>query len=163
MLAYSSIGHAGYLLIPVAAHTALAGRALVYYLTVYVAMTMAAFAVLAIRERELERPVDLSDIVGLGFSRPFLGGVLAFSLLSLASFPPTGGFLAKLYLFSSAVDAGKSYLAVIGVLATVVSLGYYLRFTLAALHPRRRRARCPCARRREPSSPRSPPQPPPPS
>ena len=131
MLAYSSIGHAGYLLIPVAAHTALAGRALVYYLTVYVAMTMAAFAVLAIRERELERPVDLSDIVGLGFSRPFLGGVFAFSLLSLASFPPTGGFLAKLYLFSSAVDAGKSYLAVIGVLATVVSLGYYLRFTLA--------------------------------
>jgi NADH-quinone oxidoreductase subunit N len=131
MLAYSSIGHAGYLLIPIAAHTALAGRALVYYLTVYVAMTMAAFAVLAIRERELERPVDLSDIVGLGFSRPFLGGVFAFSLLSLASFPPTGGFLAKLYLFSSAVAAGKSYLAVIGVLATVVSLGYYLRFTLA--------------------------------
>ena len=131
MLAYSSIGHAGYLLIPIAAHTALAGRALVYYLTVYVAMTMAAFAVLAIRERELERPVDLADIAGLGFSRPFLGGVLAFSLLSLASFPPTGGFLAKLYLFSSAVSAGKSYLAVIGVLATVVSLGYYLRFTLA--------------------------------
>jgi NADH-quinone oxidoreductase subunit N len=57
--------------------------------------------------------------------------VFAFSLLSLASFPPTGGFLAKLYLFSSAVDAGKSYLAVIGVIATVVSLGYYLRFTFA--------------------------------
>ena len=56
---------------------------------------------------------------------------MAFSLLSLASFPPTGGFLAKLYLFSSAVDAGKTYLAVIGVVATVVSLGYYLRFTLA--------------------------------
>ena len=148
MLAYSSIGHAGYLLIPVAAHTPLAGRALVYYLTVYVAMTMAAFAVLAIRERELERPVDLSDLAGLGFSRPFLGGVFAFSLLSLASFPPTGGFLAKLYLFSSAVDAGKSYLAVIGVLATVVSLGYYLRFTLAlytapagATRPRALRAR----------------------
>jgi NADH-quinone oxidoreductase subunit N len=131
MLAYSSIGHAGYLLIPVAAHTALAGRALMYYLAVYVAMTMAAFAVLAIRERELERPVDLSDLTGLGFSRPFLGVVFAFSLLSLASFPPTGGFLAKLYLFSSAVDAGKSYLAVIGVIATVVSMGYYLRFTLA--------------------------------
>ena len=131
MLAYSSIGHAGYLLIPIAAHTALGGRALVYYLAVYVAMTMAAFAVVAIRERELERPLDLADLTGLGFSRPLLGGIFAFSLLSLASFPPTGGFLAKLYLFSSAVDAGKSYLAVIGVLATVVSLGYYLRFTLA--------------------------------
>jgi NADH-quinone oxidoreductase subunit N len=131
MLAYSSIGHAGYLLIPIAASTPLAGRALLYYLTVYVAMTLAAFAVVAVRERELERPVDLSDLVGLGFARPFLGGVLAFSLLSLASFPPTGGFLAKLYLFSSAVDAGKTYLAVIGVAATVVSLGYYLRYTLA--------------------------------
>ncbi|HEY1479928.1 MAG TPA: NADH-quinone oxidoreductase subunit N [Gaiellales bacterium] len=131
MLAYSSIGHAGYLLIAVAANTPLAGRALLYYLSVYVAMTLAAFAVLAIRERELQRPVELADIVGLGYARPFLGGVFAFSLLSLASFPPTGGFLAKLYLFSSAVDAGKTYLAVIGVLATVVSLGYYLRYTLA--------------------------------
>ena len=131
MLAYSSIGHAGYLLIPVAADTQLAGRALLYYLTVYVAMTLAAFAVLAVRERELERPVDLKDITGLGYARPFLGAVFAFSLLSLASFPPTGGFLAKLYLFSSAVDAGKTYLAVVGVIATVVSLGYYLRFTLA--------------------------------
>jgi NADH-quinone oxidoreductase subunit N len=131
MLAYSSIGHAGYLMIPIAADTALAGRALIYYLSVYVAMTLAAFAVLAVRERELERPVDLSDLVGLGYSRPFLGGVMAFSLLSLAAFPPTGGFLAKLYLFSAAVDAGKTYLAVVGVVATVVSLGYYLRFTFA--------------------------------
>jgi NADH-quinone oxidoreductase subunit N len=131
MLAYSSIGHAGYLLIPIAADTRLAGRALLYYLTVYVAMTLAAFAVLAVRERELERPVDLKDITGLGYSRPFLGAIMAFSLLSLASFPPTGGFLAKLYLFSAAVDAGKTYLAVVGVVATVVSLGYYLRFTLA--------------------------------
>jgi len=131
MLAYSSIGHAGYLMIPIAADTPLAGRALIYYLSVYVAMTLAAFAVLAVRERELERPVDLADIVGLGFARPFLGGVLAFSLLSLASFPPSGGFLAKLYLFSAAIDAGKTYLAVIGVVATMVSLGYYLRFTFA--------------------------------
>jgi NADH-quinone oxidoreductase subunit N len=131
MLAYSSIGHAGYLLIPIAADTRLAGRALLYYLTVYVAMTLAAFAVLAVRERELERPVDLKDITGLGYTRPVLGAIFAFSLLSLASFPPTGGFLAKLYLFSSAVDAGKTYLAVVGVVATVVSLGYYLRFTLA--------------------------------
>ena len=131
MLAYSSVGHAGYLLIPVAADTRLAGRALLYYLTVYVAMSLAAFAVVAVRERELERPVDIRDITGLGYARPFLGAVMAFSLLSLASFPPTGGFLAKLYLFSSAVDAGKTYLAVIGVVATMISLGYYLRFTLA--------------------------------
>ena len=77
---------------------------------------------------------------------------MAFSLLSLASFPPTGGFLAKLYLFSSAVDAGKSYLAVIGVVATVVSLGYYLRFTLALYTRAGGRARSPVrSALREPS------------
>jgi NADH-quinone oxidoreductase subunit N len=151
MLAYSSIGHAGYLMIPIAADTRLAGRALVYYLTVYVAMTLAAFAVVAVRERELERPVDLADITGLGYARPFLGAVFAFSLLSLASFPPTGGFLAKLYLFSAAVDAGKTYLAVIGVIATVVSLGYYLRFTLA-LYARPDGALVPPAIRRVPGT-----------
>ena len=66
--------------------------------------------------------------------------MLALSLLSLASFPPTGGFLAKLYLFGSAVDAGKTYLAVIGVVATMISLGYYLRFALALYARARRRA-----------------------
>jgi NADH-quinone oxidoreductase subunit N len=151
MLAYSSIGHAGYLLIPVAADTRLAGRALLYYLAVYVAMTLAAFAVLAVRERELERPVDLADITGLGYARPFLGAVMAFSLLSLASFPPTGGFLAKLYLFSSAVDAGKTWLAVVGVAGTIISLGYYLRFTLA-LYTRTEGALIPQSIRRVPGT-----------
>jgi NADH-quinone oxidoreductase subunit N len=131
MLAYSAIGQAGYLLIPVVAHTQLAGRALVYYLAVYSAMNLGAFAVISVREREVEGPVTLSELAGFGYARPVLGACLALFLFSLASFPPTGGFLAKLYLFGSAIDAGKTYLAVVGVIATMVSIYYYLRFALA--------------------------------
>jgi NADH-quinone oxidoreductase subunit N len=131
MLAYSSIGHAGYLLIPIVAHTALAGRALLYYLAVYAAMNLGAFAVLVVREREVQGPVGLDELSGWGYERPFLGAAMLLFLFSLASFPPTGGFLAKVYLFGSAIDAGKTYLAVVGVVATMISLGYYLRFALA--------------------------------
>ena len=83
------------------------------------------------RERLLGGPVSIADLGGLARDHPLLAGGLALSLLSLASFPPTGGFLAKLYLFGAAVDGGMTYLAVIGVIATMISLGYYLRFLLA--------------------------------
>jgi NADH-quinone oxidoreductase subunit N len=104
---------------------------MLYYLAVYAAMNLGALAVVSVREREIGGPVYLSDLRGLGRDHPLLAGGLALSLLSLASFPPTGGFLAKLYLFGSAIDAGKSYLAVIGVIGTMISLAYYLRFLLA--------------------------------
>ena len=131
MLAFSSVGQAGYLLIAVVAHTPLATRALLYYLTVYAAMNLGALAVVSVREREIGGPVSIGDLRGLGRDHPLLAGGLALSLLSLASFPPTGGFLAKLYLFGAAIDAGKTYLAVIGVIGTMISLAYYLRFLLA--------------------------------
>jgi NADH-quinone oxidoreductase subunit N len=131
MLAFSSVGQAGYLLIAVVAHTPLATRALLYYLTVYAAMNLGALAVVSVREREIGGPVSIDDLRGLGRDHPLLAGGLALSLLSLASFPPTGGFLAKLYLFGSAIEAGKTYLAVIGVIGTMISLAYYLRFLLA--------------------------------
>ena len=135
MLAYSSVGHAGYLLIGVVAHTPLAGRALLFYLAVYTAMNAGAFCVLSVRERELGGPVTIDDLRGLGRARPLMGAALALFLLSLASFPPTGGFLAKLYLFSAAIDAGVGHLAIVGVIGTMISLGYYLRFALAIYQP----------------------------
>jgi NADH-quinone oxidoreductase subunit N len=131
MLAYSSIGQAGYLLIPVVAGTALAGRALLFYLVVYSATTVGAFAVVLVREQEIGRPVELDDLRGWGYARPALGAGLALFLLSLASFPPTGGFIAKFFVFSSAIDAGWTWLTLVGIVATVVSLGYYLRFAVA--------------------------------
>jgi NADH-quinone oxidoreductase subunit N len=131
MLAYSTVGHSGFLLTAVAAHSNLGGRALLYYLTVYAAMNVGAFAVVAVRERELGRPVEVADFAGWGYRRPLLGVSMLVFMLSLAGFPPTGGFLGKLYVFSAAVDNGQTYLAVAGVAATLVALTYYLRVPFA--------------------------------
>ncbi len=131
MLAYSSVGHAGYLLTAVVAASELGSSALLFYLAVYTAMTIGAFAAVAARERETGEAVTLDTLRGWGFARPYLAGVMALSLLSLAGFPLTGGFLAKLVVWQAAIDAGYTYLAVIGVAATVISLGYYLRIGFA--------------------------------
>jgi NADH-quinone oxidoreductase subunit N len=131
MLAYSTVGHSGFLLTAVAAHSDLGTRALMYYLTVYGAMNIGAFAVVAIREREIGRPVQIADFAGWGYRRPLLGTALLVFLLSLAGFPPTGGFVGKLYIFSAAVHNGQTYLAVAGVVATMVALVYYLRIPFA--------------------------------
>jgi NADH-quinone oxidoreductase subunit N len=131
MLAYSTVGHSGFLLTAVAAHSALGTRALHYYLTVYGAMNLGAFGIVAVRERELGRPVQVADFGGWGYRRPVLGIGMLVCMLSLAGFPPTGGFLGKLYIFSAAVQNGQTYLAVAGVVATMVGLVYYLRVPFA--------------------------------
>jgi NADH-quinone oxidoreductase subunit N len=131
MLAYSTVAHSGFLLTAVAAHSALGGRALLYYLVVYAAMNVGAFALVAIRERELGRPVEIRDFAGWGYRRPVLSMAMVVFMLSLAGFPPTGGFLGKLYIFSAAVSNGQTYLAIAGVAATVVGLVYYLRVPFA--------------------------------
>jgi NADH-quinone oxidoreductase subunit N len=131
MLAYSTVGHSGFLLTAVAAHSALGTRALLYYLTVYGAMNLGAFGIVAVREREIGRPVEIADFAGWGYRRPLLAGSLLVCLLSLAGFPPTGGFLGKLYVFSAAAQNGQAWLAVAGVVATMVGLVYYLRIPFA--------------------------------
>jgi NADH-quinone oxidoreductase subunit N len=131
MLAYSTIGHTGFLLTAVAADSAAGARALLYYLAVYAAMNVGAFALLAVRERELGRPVAIADFTGWGYRRPLLGAAMLVFMLSLAGFPPTGGFLGKLYIFSAAVQAGQTWLAIVGVVATMVALVYYLKIPLA--------------------------------
>jgi NADH-quinone oxidoreductase subunit N len=131
LLAYSTVAHSGFLLTAVAAHSALGGRALVYYLTIYAAMNVGAFAIVAIREREIGRPVEVSDFAGWGYRRPLLSIAMVVFMLSLAGFPPTGGFLGKLYIWSAAVANGQTYLAIAGAIATVVGLVYYLRVPFA--------------------------------
>jgi len=98
LLAYSTVAHSGFLLTAVAAHSALGGRALLYYLTIYAAMNVGAFAIVAIREREIGRAVEVADFAGWGYSRPLLSIAMVVFMLSLAGFPPTGGFLGKLYI-----------------------------------------------------------------
>jgi NADH-quinone oxidoreductase subunit N len=125
MLAYSSISQAGFMLIPIAAGSELGGRALLYYLIPYTAMSVAAFAVVAARERELGQAVTYENIAGLGWERPFLGVAMWICMLGFAGLPLTGGFVGKFYSFSAAYDHGWVWLVIVGVVFTAVSLYYY--------------------------------------
>lgn len=124
ILAYSSIAHAGYILVAVLAGD---GVSLVFYLTAYLFMNIGAFsALIAVAKKGKEYP-ELDDFAGLGFRYPWIGATMAVFLFSLAGFPPTGGFLAKFYVFSAAVREGLTPLVIIGVLASLISVFYYLR------------------------------------
>jgi NADH-quinone oxidoreductase subunit N len=126
LLAYSSISNSGFMLIAVSANSSLGGRALLYFLIPYGAASIGAFAVVAARERELGREVTLDNLAGMGWERPLLGAALWTFMLSFAGLPPTGGFLGKFYVFSAAYDHGWLWLVIVGVVATAVSLYYYL-------------------------------------
>jgi NADH-quinone oxidoreductase subunit N len=126
MLAYSSISHAGFMLIPLSTGSVLGGKALLYYLIPYSAMNLGAFGVVAARERELGRVVTLDNLAGLGWERPFLGFSLAAFMFGFVGFPLLGGFVGKFYAFAAAYRHGWTWLVIVGVLATLVSLYYYL-------------------------------------
>jgi NADH-quinone oxidoreductase subunit N len=124
ILAYSSIAHAGYLLVAILARDS---SSLVFYLTVYLFMNIGAFAAVIALSKKGKEYLELRDYAGIGFKYPWIGVTLSVFLISLAGFPPTGGFLAKFYVFSSAVKQGLVPLVIIGVLASLVSVFYYLR------------------------------------
>jgi len=126
MLAYSSISQAGFMLIPIASNNAIGARALLYYLIPYSAMSVGAFAVVAARERELSAPVTLDNLAGMGWERPLLGISMGMFMFGFAGLPPTGGFVGKFYAFSAAYQHGWTWLVIVGVVATAVSLYYYL-------------------------------------
>jgi NADH-quinone oxidoreductase subunit N len=126
ILAYSSVSHAGFMLMAVAANNALGGRAVLYYLIPYAAMSIGAFAVVAARERELGRDVTVDDFAGWGWERPILGVGMWLFMLGFAGFPLTGGFIGKFYAFSAAYEAGWIWIVIVGAVATTVSLWYYL-------------------------------------
>lgn len=126
LLAYSSISHAGFMLMAISADSVRGGEALLYYLVPYSAMSVGAFAVVAARERELGRPVSLESLAGLGWERPYHGIAMWTFMLGMAGFPLTGGMFGKLFVFSAAYDAGDWWLVLVGVAATAVSLAYYL-------------------------------------
>jgi NADH-quinone oxidoreductase subunit N len=131
MLAYSSIAHAGYLLIAVVVGEEWGGSALLFYLLAYTFMTVGAFAVVASLIDQDGPRENYSDFAGLGFKRPFLAAAMSLFMLSLAGFPPLAGFTGKFYIFRSAVMAGDTNLAIIGVLNSLLSVVYYLRVVVA--------------------------------
>jgi len=141
MLAYSSIAHAGYLLIGVVSAAVAGARAqalagLLFYLAVYSATVIGAFAIVGVLERraggegEPADPWDLSRFAGLARRHPALAFAMAVFLLSLAGIPPTAGFFAKLYVFRAAIGAGFEMLAIVGVLTSALGAYYYLRVVL---------------------------------
>jgi NADH-quinone oxidoreductase subunit N len=126
MLAYSSVSHAGFMLIAVAANNELGAKALLYYLIPYSAASLGAFAVVAARERELGDRVTIDNISGMGWERPLLGVSMWVFMLAFAGLPLTGGFVGKFYVFAAAYDRGWWWLVIAGVIATAISLYYYL-------------------------------------
>jgi NADH-quinone oxidoreductase subunit N len=131
ILAYSSIAHAGYILMGIQADTARGRQSALLYLLVYAFMTVGAFAVITVATRKGDDHHSLDDYRGLALRRPVVGGLLAFFVLAQAGVPLTGGFVVKLEIFSAAVDAGEYGLATIGVLAAVVAAFFYLRISVA--------------------------------
>jgi NADH-quinone oxidoreductase subunit N len=131
LLAYSSIAHAGYLLVAFAAAPDLGASAVMFYTASYAAMNLGAFAIVSHFANAGERYVSLEDYEGLGRSSPMLAASLAIFLLSLIGIPMTGGFFAKFYVFSAAVNSHLIWLTIIGVLNSGVGAYYYLRIIVA--------------------------------
>jgi NADH-quinone oxidoreductase subunit N len=130
MLAYSSIAHGGYLLVALVSANDVAKGAILFYLLAYAVTNLGAFGVIAVLEQSRGGADDLRAYEGLWFERPFLAVLMTVFLLSLGGFPPLGGFIAKWYVFTAAVTAGHIWLAIIGVLTSVVSVFFYLRIVV---------------------------------
>ena len=127
MLAYSSIAHGGYLLVGLVAANEISTAAILFYLLVYTVMTVGAFGILMIVGNQGEERLEVEDYAGFGWAEPLYGVVFTIFLLSLAGFPGTGGFIAKIYLLQGAVGSQLWNLAVLLALGTVVSYYYYLK------------------------------------
>ena len=145
LLAYSSIAHAGYLLVAFATLPADGIPAAMFYTATYAAMNVGAFAVVGHLASAGERYVTLEDYSGLGRRSPVLAAILSIFLLSLIGIPPTGGFFAKFYVFSAALQANLVGLTVIGVLNSAIAAYYYLRI-IVVMYMREPRHAVPVAR-----------------
>jgi NADH-quinone oxidoreductase subunit N len=131
LLAYSSIAHAGYLLIAIATASEAGLRGILFYLFSYTFMTLGAFGIVGLigRGDGQEEPFAhrLQDYAGLGYRRPFLAALMSLFMLSLTGIPPTAGFMGKFYIFRAAVGSGQMTLAILGVVFSAISAYYYLQ------------------------------------
>ena len=127
LIAYSSIGHMGFALVGLSAGTANGVEGVVIYMAIYMVMTVGFFACLLALRTENGFVENISDLAGLGQSKPFVAAIMAVLMFSLIGLPPLGGFFAKWQVFLAAIEAHLFVLAVIGMLASAVSAFYYLR------------------------------------
>ncbi len=131
ILGYSSVGQAGYMLAGVVVGTRLGVQATVLYLCFYLMMNMGAFAVIVANQNARADGDDLSGLAGLGARNPWLAWPLTISMLALAGIPGTVGFIGKFQLIHALVDGGYTWLAIVLVVGSMISLGYYLRVIAA--------------------------------
>jgi NADH-quinone oxidoreductase subunit N len=131
LLAWSSVAQAGYLLAGVVVASRLGVKATVFYLALYLVMNLAAFAVIVARERETPFGDDIRSVAGIGATRPLLAWPLTLSMLSLAGLPPTAGFIGKFTLIDAAADGGYTWLGIVIVIGSMISLAYYLKVVAA--------------------------------
>jgi len=130
MLAYSSIAHAGYLLLGIIATNSTGKAAVLFYLLAYAVTNLGALGIVAILGTPENEHDELRDFAGLWQARPGLAALMTVFLLSLGGFPPTAGFIGKWYIFTAAVQEGHYWLAIIGVLTSVISVFFYLRIVV---------------------------------
>jgi NADH-quinone oxidoreductase subunit N len=131
LMAWSSVAQAGYMLAGVVVATRLGVQATVFYLGVYLMMNLAAFAVIVIRERETGLGDDIASVQGLGAQRPLLAMAMTLAMLGLAGIPATAGFIGKFYLIDAAIDGDYTWLGVVIVIGSMISLAYYLKVIAA--------------------------------
>jgi NADH-quinone oxidoreductase subunit N len=132
LMAWSSVAQAGYMLAGVVVGTQLGVSATVFYLAVYLFMNLAAFAVIVARERQTPFGDDIRSVAGLGAQRPVLAAAMTLAMLGLAGIPATAGFMGKFYLIDAAISGSYTWLGVVIVIGSMISLAYYLR-VLAAM------------------------------
>ncbi|GMU96386.1 NADH-quinone oxidoreductase subunit N [Ignavibacterium album] len=130
MLAYSSISHAGYLIIGLAASNSEGIAGIIFYLAAYSFMNLGAFGIVSIIEGKEETNLELNSYRGLGTRQPLLAALLSLFMFSLAGIPPFAGFFGKYYIFIAAIEAKLTWLAILGVMSSVISVYFYLRLVV---------------------------------
>ncbi len=130
MLAYSSIAHAGYMLIGISAANVTGFTGIIFYLAAYTFMNLGAFGIVALIEGKEDANLGINSYSGLGSRNPFLAALLAVFMFALSGIPPFAGFFGKYYVFISAIKANQTWLAIVGVISSVISVYFYLRIVV---------------------------------
>ncbi|MBL7998679.1 MAG: NADH-quinone oxidoreductase subunit N [Candidatus Kapabacteria bacterium] len=126
MLAYSSVAHAGYILMGFVANNEKGMTGIVYYVTAYLFMQLGAFVLVSLIERNIDKQLELRDYAGLSKKHPVIAALMAFFMFSLAGIPPMAGFFGKYYLFIAAIESGYTWLTIVAVISSMISVYFYI-------------------------------------
>jgi len=130
MLAYSSVAHAGYMLMGIAANNPEGKTGILFYASAYMLMQIGAFVIISVLERDDDKYMEISDYAGLSKAHPWLSVMMGIFMFSLAGIPPFAGFIGKYYLFIAAVKADFTWLTIIAVISSIISMYYYIGLVL---------------------------------